>query len=181
MMNEYRRIQTENRQTISNLLFYKPYKQLDSLPQENKALYSVYKLDKDTVVNLDIETKIKIPKESYFQKNYDDSLKMAFKSPDDIVVFVHDFTGKGSNEDNLKSIKRGLNLQAFKTEENKTDNTNLFSYTVTQNGTTYNGYAMGFKNDNYFLFLEFESDKVSKEGLKVRALTYLLDNLVPKK
>ena len=43
----------------SNQFLYLSYKQLDSVSESEKKLYQVKKMTKDTLVNLDIETKIK--------------------------------------------------------------------------------------------------------------------------
>jgi len=85
---------------------YTSYQSLDTLNEAQKQLYSVIKLAKDSLVTFDLSTKIKVDKNYYFQNNHDDSLRMAFKSPKDLNVFVHDFESKQSEEQNFKALKK---------------------------------------------------------------------------
>lgn len=160
----------------SNQLLYLSYKAIDSLPLNEKKLYSVTKLRHDTLVNLDLSSKIKVTKECFFQKNYDDSLKLAFKTPDNLTVFIHDFDSKLDCETNFKSLKRGMNLSALQYDKG-TAKAKLFAYSVTHNNVKFNGYCIGIQSDNYCLFLEFESDKIAKASLKETALKYMLSVL----
>lgn len=150
------------------------YKQLDSISESEKNVFKVIKLKKDTLVALDYHSKLKLSKEWYFQKNYDDSLKMAIKMPDDITVFVHDFESRQKLEDNFKSIKRGLNLQSFAVEI-ATDDSKLVSYTIKKDNIPFNGYAFCVEQDNYFMFIEFESSTLSKAAVQEKALNFIRD------
>lgn len=175
-IQNYQQAVQEASTSRSNTLLYLSYNALDSLPLNEKKLYAVTKLRQDTLVTLDLSTKIKITKESFFQKNYDDSLKLAFKTRDNLTVFIHDFESKQDCETNFKSLKRGMNLSALKYDKG-TAKAKLFAYSLTQNNIKFNGYCIGIQSDNYCLFLEFESDKIAKAALKETALTYLLSIL----
>lgn len=160
----------------SNKLLYLSYHALDSMPLNEKKQYAVTKLSQDTLVTLDLSTKIKVTKESFFQKNYDDSLKLAFKTPENLTVFIHDFESKQDCETNFKSLKRGMNLSSLQYDKG-TAKAKLFAYSLTHNNIKFNGYCIGIQSDNYCLFLEFESDKIAKKALKEKALTYMLSVL----
>ncbi|MBN8641519.1 MAG: hypothetical protein J0L86_06860 [Flavobacteriales bacterium] len=162
----------------SNQFLYLSYKQLDSVSESEKKLYQVKKLVKDTLVSLDIETKIKIAKDWYLQKNYDDSLKLAFKTPENLTVFIHDFESKENAEVVFKSLKRGSDLKSVEIEG---EDLKTITYTVNKNNSLFNGYAFCFAQDNYYLFLEFESNTMKKEALKTTALTYFFTNIKPSK
>lgn len=164
--------------TKSNEFLYWSYQQLDSVSESEKKMYQVKKLKNDTFISLDIETKIKVAKEWYFQKNYDDSLKVAFKTDENLTVFIHDFDSKENVETTFRSLKRQSDLKSVVIEG---DNLKTISYTITKNNSIFNGYAFCFTEDNYYLFLEFESNTISKESLKVKALTYFFNNLKPSK
>lgn len=175
-MESYNELQRNSSEAKSNQLLYMSYQQLDSLSDNEKKQFGLSKLSKDSVVSLDVETKIKVDKDYFFQKNYDDSLKMGFKSPDELTLLIHDFESKQTIEENFKSLKRGMELSKL-TYDQGTDKSKLFSYSIIKNGKKWHGYSMGFQQDDYFLFLEFESDKLSKDVLKMKALDYLLNNL----
>lgn len=178
-MKNFQEIQKGNIANIaakSNQILYLSHKELDSLTTIEKKSYYLRKVTQDSVVNLDITTKIKVAKESYFQQNYDDSLRMGFKTPDNLTVLIHDFESKQSLEENFKSIKRGMKPSSLVYDKG-TDKAKLFAYTLTKNDKKINGYAMGIHEADYFLFLEFESDKMSKDRVKMEALNYLLTNL----
>jgi hypothetical protein len=175
-VQNYQQALRETSAAQSNQLLYLTYDALDSLPLNIKKLNAVTKLRNDTLVNLDISTKIKVKKESFFQKNYDDSLKLAFKTPENLTVFIHDFESKQDCETNFKSLKRGLHLSALQYDQGTTK-AKLFAYSLTHNNVKFNGYCIGIQSDNYCLFLEFESDKIAKATLKETALTYMLSVL----
>jgi hypothetical protein len=160
----------------NNDLLYTKYQNLDTINDAQKQLYSVIKLAKDSLVTFDLSTKIKIEKNYYFQNNHDDSLRMAFKSPKDLNVFIHDFESKESEETNFKNLKKNANLKHFKLDNLLTE-TKTFSYTITKNKITFNGYALSFKNNGYQTFIEFESQKISGLELKFAALSFLNTNL----
>lgn len=162
----------------SNQFLYFSYKQLDSISESEKKLYQVKKLVKDTLVHLDVETKIKISKEWYLQKNYDDSLKLAFKTPENLTVFVHDFESKENADAVFKSLKRGSDLKSVVMEG---EDLKTITYSVNKNNSLFNGYAFCFAQDNYYLFLEFESNTMKKEELKLKAFTYFITNIKPSK
>lgn len=160
----------------SNQFLYLSYKQLDSVSESEKKLYQVKKLEKDTLVNLDIETKIKIAKEWYLQKNYDDSLKLAFKTTENLTVFIHDFESKENADAVFKSLKRGSDLKSVVIEG---EDLKTITYTVNKNNSLFNGYAFCFEKDDYYFFLEFESNTMKKEELKLKAFTYFITNIKP--
>lgn len=160
----------------NNDLLYATYQSLDTINDAQKQLYSVIKLAKDSLVTFDLTTKIKVEKNYYFQNNHDDSLRMAFKSPKDLNVFIHDFESKQSEENNFKILKKNANLKHFKFE-NLLPETKTISYTITKNNITFNGFALSFKNDEFQSFIEFESQKISGLELKLAALSFLRTNL----
>ncbi|HLP64808.1 hypothetical protein [Flavobacterium sp.] len=169
-----RALREEQISTKSNQFLYLSYKQLDSVSESERKLYQVKKLEKDTLVSLDIETKIKIAKEWYLQKNYDDSLKLAFKTPENLTVFIHDFESKENTDAVFKSLKRGSDLKSVVMEG---EDLKTITYTVNKNNSLFNGYAFCFKQDSYYLFLEFESNTINKEALKTKAITYFFTNI----
>ncbi|WP_426485831.1 hypothetical protein [Flavobacterium sp. 2] len=167
---------------LSNNLFYSNYSDLDSLTISQQEDYGVCKLKKDSLIFMSIKEELNIPKGYYLQNNHDDSLRMAFKSPRNLTIFIHDFETKESVENGFKSLKRYSNLQKFKVENNlKTGK--VFSYKISKEGKAFNGYAIAFqsKTRDYQFFYEFESNTLSKEILKEKALEFLLQNTKQKK
>lgn len=163
------------RAIVSNNILYKMYQGLDSLSPLTKEDYGLIKLEKDTAIYIDLSTKLKIPKNFYFQNNHDDTLKMAFKSPQNLNIFIHDFHSKDEAAVNFKSIKRDKNLQKFK--EDKLSIFRMMTYKITKDNVKYNGYAFCFKTDDFQTFFEFESHDLSSDKLREKAVDFLTKNL----
>lgn len=160
----------------SNNFLYTDYKALDSLPIASKEMYDVMKLTKDTVVYIDFKTKLKIEKDFYFQNNHDDTLRLAFKSPKNLNVFIHDLDTKNSVKENIESLKKFGKLDKVLVEKIN-DNTEILSYKIKTDKAKFNGFAICFKSKEYQLFFEFESEKMSKDILKMKAVDFLSQNL----
>lgn len=172
---EAARLRQAETERISNRIMYIPYDSLEKMEESQRNVYKIMKVEKDSMLRLDISTKIKIAQNSYFQKNFDDSLKMAIKTPENLTMFIHDFSGEGNIKENFISLKKYKNPVDVK--EESVSSTKILSYTITQEGKKFNGYALCFQNGGYFCFIEFESDKLKKADLKLKALTYLISNL----
>ncbi|WP_281297216.1 hypothetical protein [Flavobacterium limnophilum] len=170
---EINRIITER---ASNNFLYTDYEALDSLPIANKEMYDVIKLKKDTLVYIDFKTKLKIEKDFYFQNNHDDTLRLAFKSPKNFNVFIHDLDTEHSAKENFKSLKKNGRLDKVLVEKIN-ENTEFLSYKIVTDKAKFNGFALCFKSKGYQLFFEFESEKMSKDILKMKAVDFLSQNL----
>jgi hypothetical protein len=167
------------RADLSNAILYRTYNGLDSLNSVTKDEYGILKLEKDTTLYVDVRTKVKVPKKFYFQNNHDDTLKMAFKSPENLNVFIHDLISKEEVGTNLKAIKRSYNIEKFK--EKSIGVCKIITYKVTKDKKRYNGYALCFKSKDYQTFFEFESNDLSSEKLKEKAIDFLTANLSEEK
>lgn len=174
------RIQQQNLEKKGNDFLYNSFKTLDSIDAAQKQVYSIIKLNKDSLIPFDMSTKIKVEKGFYFQNNHDDSLRLAFKLPKDLTIFIHDFESTNNEDENFKSLKKNARLKSFKLDDLLTK-TKTTSYSITKNNTKFNGYALSFKNNNYQTFIEFESQKISGFELQMEALSYLRKNLIPTK
>ncbi|MEN2402867.1 hypothetical protein GKZ90_0023975 [Flavobacterium sp. MC2016-06] len=187
-LDEARRIQTENKEPNqkidkkdSNDILYTSYQDLDSLPYLVRENYGIIKLMKDSFISVNPETKVKILKDYYFQNNHDDSLRMAFKSPKNLNIFIYEFETKEDVEKSFRILKRKSNLERCQLD-NSTAEKIFFSYEISKKDKRFNGYTLSFKNDkNIQTFFEFESDKLSKKELKKSALDFLLHNVIKNK
>ncbi|WP_139260403.1 hypothetical protein [Flavobacterium defluvii] len=179
-MKENFRRQREIQNKLSNDILYSDYEKLDSLPPLQKENYGILKLEKDSLIYIALDTQIKIAKNYYLQNRHDDTLRMAFKSPDNMNVFIHDFVSKEEIEPSFKSLKNSSNLQKFKVE-NTIGDVKALSYKITKENKRYNGYALCFKNDGFLNFYEFESDKLPLDKLKARAIDFFSHNMKEKK
>jgi len=169
-----------SRNTISNNILYTPYKDLDTLSVMQKDNYDIFKLEKDSLIYADLNTQIKIPKGFYVQNNHDDTLRMAFKSPADLNIFIHDFKAAKDFKENFSAIKRDKKLQHYKLE-NSIGSTKVVSYKITKEDKRFNGYAICFITNEYQMFFEFESQNIPKDQLKTKAIDFLLENFKQKK
>ncbi|CAC9976699.1 hypothetical protein [Flavobacterium panici] len=179
-MKENFRQHQEMQRKMSNAILYSNYESLDSLSALQKDNYGIQKLAKDSLIYIALDTQIKIPKDFYLQNKHDDSLRMAFKSPDNLNVFIHDFESKAEIEPSFKTLKNSANLQKFKVE-NTIGDVKAISYKITKESKRYNGYALCFKNDGYLNFYEFESSKLPLDKLKGRAIEFFSQNMKEKK
>lgn len=165
----------KRRQIVSNNIMYQTYQGLDSLNSIQKEEFGILKLERDTLIYVDLSTKIRIPKDYYLQNNHDDTLRMAFKSPQNLNIFIHDFDSKETLATNLKSIKHDKELQKLK--ESKLSIFNLMTYKIKDHNKKYNGYAFCFKVESSQTFFEFESASLSSDQLREKAHDYLFKNL----
>lgn len=165
----------KRREIVSNNIMYQTYQGLDSLNSIQKEEFGILKLERDTLIYVDLSTKIRIPKDYYLQNNHDDTLRMAFKSPQNLNIFIHDFDSKETLATNLKSIKHDKELQKLK--ESKLSIFNLMTYKITDHNKKYNGYAFCFKVEGSQTFFEFESAALSSDQLREKAHDYLFKNL----
>lgn len=163
------------RKKTSNEALYGTYQSLDSLSPLMKESYGILRLERDTVVFIDLSTKIKIPKHFYYQNNHDDTLRMAFKSPENLNIFIHDFESKEEIAKNFKSLKSSSDLKKYK--ENEVSIFKIISYKISKNNKRFNGYALCFKTGDFQTFFEFESNNLSSDKLKEKAIDFLSENL----
>ena len=160
----------------SNDLFYKPFKEIDKLSDELKQKYGLIKLKKDTLISLDLATKIKIEKKSYFQNNHDDSLRYASKSPDGLITFFHNFPCSGSAVECFRTLKKDKNISNLKVD-NSDKSSPLYTYVLKSGKTKINGCAMVFQDKDVYFF-EFESKDLSPQILKLLALEFSLTKII---
>ncbi|ANF49489.1 hypothetical protein A0O34_02495 [Chryseobacterium glaciei] len=162
-----------NIQDLSNDIFYESYDSISKLGDSEMAIYRIKKVKKDTLLPLDLTAKINIDANSYIQKNFDDSLKLAVKLPDNTSIFMHSYESKnGDVLDNLKSLKKKKDIQniSLKLDE---PNSKFVSYNYKQNGKKYNGYALISKEDGQYTSIEFENNKLSKDELEMKTFVFL--------
>jgi len=167
--NNYR----NNIQNISNDIFYESYDSINKLGDSEMAIYHIKKVKKDTLLPLDLSAKINVDANSYIQKNYDDSLKLAVKLPDNTSIFMHSYKATtGDALENLKALKKKKNIQniSLKVDE---PNSKFVSYNYKQNGKKYNGYALISKEDGQYTSIEFENNKLSKDELEMKTFLFL--------
>jgi len=165
---------------ISTKMLYSDYKALDSLSPLQKLNHGIVKVQKDSLVYIALDTQMQIPKNYYIQNNHDEFLRVGFKSPDNLNIFIHDFESKEGIEQSFKQLKSDSNLQKFKVE-NTIKEVKTLSYKITTENKRYNGYALCFKNDGINTFYEFESGELPIDKLKIRAIAFLSQNMKEKK
>jgi hypothetical protein len=156
----------------SNNLFYENYDSIKKLTDSERATYHVVKVKKDTLLPLDLTSKINIESKSFIQKNYDDSLKLAVKLPDNTSIFLHTYSSQADIMENFKSVKKSRDLGKINTEVDDKDS-KILSYSYKYNGKNHNGCALVAKGDGLFTSIEFENSKMSKSEIYLVAFTYL--------
>jgi len=160
-----------------NDLLYKRYKYLDSLDQTRLKDFYIIKLAKDSLVSLDIKSRLKIEKGCFFQNTHDDTLKFAFKTPKNLNVFVHDFESSIAVDKSFKKLKAGSEIKNFKEFIKLSPTTKLVTYNITKRRIRFNGIAYVFEKNNYQMYVEFESSTWSQKKLNQEALTYVVDHI----
>lgn len=160
----------------SNDILYTAYRDLNAFSSDQKSFYKLTKINKDTLIVLDLTSKIKLNKNDFYQNNHDESLMMAIKTAKDLNVFVHDSNKPGQLETQFTQIKADKKLRDFKLE--KLGKLSIATYRITKDKINLNGSALIFKDADYTTFLEFESNKLSKSGLRNEMLRFLSQNLI---
>jgi hypothetical protein len=160
-----------------NDIIYKPYKYLDTLNTLQKKILRLSKLKKDSLISLDLSTKIKIYKDSYLQNTHDDSLLFSVKTPKNLNIFIHDFQTEKLIDNSFKSLKAGSKISNYKNFITISSNSKFVSYSIKKNGQSFKGVALIMKNKEYNTFIEFESSTSSQKNLEKTALNYISENL----
>ncbi len=163
-------------QENSNDFLYHSYQSLDSLSEQQQRQNYVTKLSKDSLVTIDLSSKIVVEKNNFIQNNHDDTLRMAFKTPKDVTIFIHDLESTKGITDNFKALKKNCQLKIDKSTFN-TKSFETLSYSISKENKKVNGFVLGFHKKEYWTFIEFESTKASKENLKEAAIQFLINNV----
>ncbi|MBD8082603.1 hypothetical protein [Chryseobacterium caseinilyticum] len=174
MSRNYERQTKAADDTASNNLFYESYDSISQLSDFEKENYSVIKLKKDSMILLDVSSKIKVESGAYFQKNYDDTLSLAIKKPDNISIFMHSYDTADDLMTNFKSVKRKLNVQDLKIKLDDKDS-KFVSYSFENRGKKTNGYALLTSDKGHFTALEIESNRLSKDDLEIKAFSLITE------
>jgi hypothetical protein len=172
MSKNYERQAKAADDTASNDLFYESYDSISKLSDFEKENYKVIKLKKDSLILLDVVSKINVEAGAYFQKNYDDTLSWAIKKPDNTSVFLHSYDTADDLMTNFKAVKRKLNLQDLDIKVDDKDS-KFVSYSFKNNGKKTNGYALLASGQGHFTALEIESNILSKDELQMKAFSLI--------
>lgn len=160
-----------------NDMIYKSYNYLDTLNTLQKKILRLSKLKKDSLISLDLSTKIKIYKDSYLQNTHDDSLLFSVKTPKNLNILIHDFQTKKLIDNSFKSLKAGNRISNYKNLITISRDSKFVSYSIIKNSQSFKGVALIMKNKEYVTFIEFESNQVSQKNLEKTALNYISKNL----
>lgn len=163
-------------QQNTNDYLYNSYQFIDSLSDQEQKQNYVTKLSKDSLLTIDLSSKIVVEKNNFIQNNHDDTLRMAFKTPKELTIFIHDLESTNGITENLKALKKNCQLKIDKSTFN-TKSFETLSYSITKEHKNINGFVLGFHKKEYWTFIEFESTKASKEQLKEDAIHFLINNV----
>lgn len=156
----------------SNDLFYESYDSISKLNDSERTSFHVSKVKKDTLLPLDLTSKINIESKSFVQKNYDDSLKLAVKLPDNTSIFLHTYDSQADLLENFKALKKNREPGKISTEVDD-KSSKIISYSYKYKDKNYNGCALLAKGEGHFTSIEFENSKMSKSEIYLVAFTYL--------
>lgn len=171
LIQNYRNKDLQNNDE-SNDLFYENYDSINKLNEAEKSIFRVVKVKSDTLVPVDLTSKISVEPRSFIQKNHDDSLQLAVKLPDNTSIFLHAYSSKDGMMDNFKALKKKKNIANIKLKLDEPDS-KFVGYTYEYGGKKYNGYALLARENGQFTSLEFENNKLSKEDLQMKAITFV--------
>ncbi|WP_262151895.1 hypothetical protein [Chryseobacterium foetidum] len=159
-------------ETASNNLFYESYDSISHLSDFEKENYKVIKLERDSLILLDVFSKINVESGAYFQKNYDDTLNLAIKKPDNTSIFLHSYESADDLMTNFKAVKSRFDLQNLKVKVDDKDS-KFISYSIKKSGKKTNGYALLTSDKGHFTALEIESNKLSEDDLQLQAFSLI--------
>lgn len=162
-------------------VFYFGYNYLDTISPVQKQIYKIVKLEKDSLVNIDLSTKFKVLKNSYLQNTYDNTLRFAVKTPQNLSIFIHSVEDKSSLNNAFKTLKSDSQLSKLRDFIKFGKSSKFVSYSIKKKASTFKGVACLMGDNEYKLFIEFESNKLSQTDLEAKALLYITSNLIAKK
>lgn len=180
IMDKSRERAAEMHKTAWKSIYYTSYKKMDSMGSIINDLYGIKKLEQDSLIRIDIKSKIRIPKESFYLNNYDDSLRFAVKFSNGTNFLMHDVESKEKIEDIFKTIK-GVDLYDLKSDEKKASPLTILEYKLRKTPKDYNGIVAVSNSDGFINFIEFENPDKSPTELKMEMTTFLMDHLVDSK
>lgn len=172
-LQESRKLQEKATEKASNNLFYQNYDSISRLNDAQMAAYKVIKTDKDSLIALDLSASIKVDKNSFIQKNYDDTLNLAVKMPDNTTILMHSYEGSGGLTDNFKAVKKSRDLSNIKNIIDRKD-AKYISYNYLSNGEKKTGFALLTETDRYFSFIEIENSLIPKAELQQKAMAVMI-------
>lgn len=155
-------------------LIYKDYAELNisDIPLES---YKIVKFKNDTSIYFDLNTKLKIKKNTFYYNNHDERLRMALKGEDNINVFIYDFEGIGNLLEEFKASKNKGQYEFLSKESTK--NITIINYNYIASDISYKGCAFAFKQDKNYEYFAFESNNLTIKELKKAGLSFLLNSL----
>ena len=158
-------------------IFYESYQKIDSLDLTKREALGIVKLKQDSLVRIDLKTQMKIPKESFFVNNHEDSIRFSAKLKNSTNFFIHNLESSDTTENILKSIK-GSSLRNLKKDDMKTSDLTMWNYELNKKQGRYNGILIASSVNGLVDFMEFESPSLSKSELKKEAVHFLSGNII---
>ncbi len=162
-------------------VFYFGYNYLDTISESQKQIYKIVKLEKDSLINIDFTTKFRVLKNSYFQNTHDNTLRFAVKTPQNLSIFIHIVEDKSTLNNAFKTLKNDSQLSNLRDFIKLGKSSKFVSYSIKKKASPFKGVACLMGDDEYKLFIEFESNKLSQTDLEAKALRYITNNLIAKK
>lgn len=134
------------------------------------------KVEKDTLIRVDMTSKLKIPAHWFVQKPIDEKVRFVFITPKNIQITFYTF----STDKNLVSCLYDLRDYNFKPEgiENHAEDVKEVKYTFRHHNIEYRGAALGLKEKNMMSIFTFEGKDYSSKELENFLIKFLARNII---
>ncbi|MFN5774006.1 hypothetical protein [Flavobacterium sp.] len=181
-VNNALQMQQENLQRIRETQYaeapkalYTPYQELRETEDIVLLQRGIQRLAQDSLFPFDINTSIRLTKETMFLTHPPMPIRFGFKSTDNTVTYVIEYEGEEKGNIWLKQHREAFKLSKKEASSERTDQ--LF-YQFQQEGTSFNGYGVSTSDQGVTTLMIVESPKLSSAQLQTHFLTFALTNFV---
>lgn len=158
------------------ILSYPTYQTLSHAPKDSLAATKWVKVERDTLIRVDMTSKLKIPARWFVQKPIDDEVRFVFLTPKNIQLTFYTF----SSENNLLTNLYALRSYHFKPEGKVDHDQDLkeVKYSFTHHHEKFNGSALGIKEKNLISIFTVESRGFTTKYLDKFLMKFLAFNII---
>lgn len=181
-VNDALQMQQENLQRIRETQYaqapkalYTPYQELRETEDIVLLQRGIQRLAKDSLFPFDINTSLRLSKETMFLTHPPMPIRFGFKSADNTVTYVIEYEGEEKGNSWLKQHRDAFKLHKKEASSERTDQ--LF-YQFQQDKISFHGYGVSTSDRGVTTLMIVESPKLTSTQLQTYFLTFALTNFV---
>ncbi len=175
-------MQEENRQRLREAQamqapkqLYLPYAELKETEDIVLINRGITRLAKDSLLPFDLSTSLKLEKGTMLIQNPQQPIRFGFKSNNDVITWINDYSEKGTLSELLGPTHTDLKITK---EEVSSDRTKQIFYTYTHEGKKYAGFGVCTTEESGTIAMLFEHEKRNSSELQSEFMTFVLTHFV---